>query len=146
MRLEVFGKLSEFLWPLLQETFDVLDDPHGNSEVALRDDPCCDTQADRGFVAFNEIAHIFQRLNSEPILEFADDAECLTSVIATVVHREFFDVLVGNPDTGRDGPAAHRHGVGLAVRLGLRLRWLRVVVGAEPRPDLVGRGDEEVGR
>lgn len=94
MRLEVFGKLSEFLWPLLQETFDVLDDPHGNSEVALRDEPCCDTQADRGFVAFNEIARIFQRLNSEPLFDSANDAERLISVIAKVVHRESFDVLV----------------------------------------------------
>jgi len=98
VRLEVFGKLSEFLWPLLQETFDFLDDPHGNSEVALRDEPCCDTQADRGFVAFNEIARIFQRLNSEPLFESADDAECLISVIAKVVHCGFFDVLVGNPE------------------------------------------------
>ena len=98
MHLEMFGKLSQFLWPLLQETFDVLDDPHGNSEVALRDDPCCDAQAERGFVAFNEIARIFQRLNSEPLFESANDAECLISVIAKVVHREFFDVLVGNPE------------------------------------------------
>ena len=98
MRLEVFGKLSEFLWPLLQQTFDVLDDPHGNSEVALRDEPCCDTQTERGFVAFNEIARIFQRLNSEPLFESADDAECLISVIAKVVHCGFFGVVVGNPE------------------------------------------------
>lgn len=97
MRLEVFGKLSQFLWPLLQETFDVLDDPHGNSEVALRDEPCCDAQTDRSFVAFNEIARIFQCSNSEPLFEFADDAECLIAVIVKVVHRAFFDVLVRNP-------------------------------------------------
>lgn len=97
MRLEVFGKLSQFLWPLLQETFDVLDDPHGNSEVALRDEPCCDAQTDRRFVAFNEIARIFHGSNSEPLFEFADDAECLIAVIVKVVHRASFDVLVRNP-------------------------------------------------
>ncbi|WP_110902415.1 hypothetical protein [Curtobacterium sp. MCBD17_030] len=119
MRLEVFGKLSEFLWPLLQETFDVLDDPHGNLEVALRDEPCCDTQTERGFVAFNEIARILQRLNTEPLFEPANDAECLISVIAKVAHREYFGVLVGNPEM-------------ISSFLMTTLRNSRAPVGCEP--------------